>query len=146
MALLSWSDQYLIGHTTIDAEHRELFRLINDFHSRWSEGHQRQEIGQVLNRLVQYAELHFQHEEGIMAAAGYPQLATHKQAHERLYETIYTLHRDYAEQGRRLEQDTMKFVKNWLVEHILNNDYAFRDFLARRKAAGEAASGETAAE
>ena len=39
MALLSWSKQYLIGDDLIDAEHEELFRLINDFHSRWSAAH-----------------------------------------------------------------------------------------------------------
>ena len=35
MALLSWTDQYLIGNDLIDTEHKELFRLINDFHTHW---------------------------------------------------------------------------------------------------------------
>ena len=37
MALLSCSDEYLIGNLTIDTEHRELFRLINRFHDHWRE-------------------------------------------------------------------------------------------------------------
>ena len=60
MALLSWSSQYLIGNDLIDTEHQELFRLVNDFHSRWLEAHNRHDIAKVFNQLVVYAEMHFQ--------------------------------------------------------------------------------------
>ena len=48
MALLSWSSQYLIGNEVIDSEHQELFRLVNEFHSRWVENHAPQDIAKVL--------------------------------------------------------------------------------------------------
>jgi hemerythrin len=137
MALLSWSDQYLIGNATIDAEHKELFRLINDFHTGWNERRQPTEIAALLNRLVQYAQLHFQHEEAIMADAGYPRLAEHHAVHEQLFDTIFKLHQEQMEHDRHLEQDTLKFVRSWLVEHIVNRDYDFRDFLARPPAAND---------
>ena len=140
MALLSWSKQYLIGNELIDTEHEELFRLINDFHSRWSAAHNRQDIAKVFNQLVVYAELHFQHEEKIMDEAGYPKLAEHQQIHEDMIDMIFRLQKSYEEANLRLEMDTMKFVKSWLVGHILENDYLFRDFLARKKNSGEAAA------
>lgn len=133
MALLSWSNQYLIGNDLIDAEHEELFRLINDFHSRWLDAHNRQDIAKVFNQLVVYAEMHFQHEEKIMEDAGYPKLAEHQQIHETMIETIFQLQKSYEEANLHLEMNTMKFVKSWLVGHILENDYVFRDFLSRRK-------------
>lgn len=34
----------------------------------------------------------------------------------------------------------MKFVRSWLVEHIVNNDYAFRDFLLRKAKSAEPAN------
>jgi hemerythrin len=144
MALLSWSKQYLIGNDLIDTEHEELFRLINDFHSRWSAAHNRQDIAKVFNQLIAYAELHFQHEEKIMDDAGYPKLAEHQQIHESMIDTIFRLQKSYEEANLHLEMDTMKFVKSWLVGHILENDYLFRDFLARRKDPGETAAQETA--
>lgn len=137
MALLSWSKQYLIGDDLIDAEHEELFRLINDFHSRWSAAHNRQEIAKVFNQLVVYAEFHFRHEEQIMSDAGYPKLAEHQQIHEDMIDTIFRLQKSYEEASLRLEMETMKFVKSWLIEHILENDYLFRDFLARKRASAE---------
>jgi hemerythrin len=133
MALLSWSDQYLIGNELIDAEHAELFRLINDFHSQWVEARKQLAIARVLNQLITYAEMHFRHEETIMGEAGFPLLAEHAALHETMVETIFQLQKSYEEGSLRLEMDTMKFVKSWLLEHILQNDYRFRDFLVRKK-------------
>ena len=48
MALLSWSNQYLIGNGVIDAEHQELFHLVNNFHSLWAEKHAPHDIAKVL--------------------------------------------------------------------------------------------------
>ena len=144
MALLSWSKQYLIGNDLIDTEHEELFRLINDFHSRWSAAHNRQDIAKVFNQLVVYADLHFQHEEKIMDEANYPKLAEHQQIHESMIDTIFRLQKSYEEANLHLEMDTMKFVKSWMVGHILENDYLFRDFLARKKGPEETAAQEAA--
>ena len=140
MTLLSWSNQYLIGDDTIDAEHEELFRLINDFHSHWLEAHDRHTIARVFNQLIVYAETHFRHEEQIMAEHGFPKLAEHKQEHEAMVEAIFQLHRSYMEENSHLEVNTMKFVKSWLIDHIMENDYRFRDFLAKRKSIVESAA------
>ncbi|MBK7563608.1 MAG: hemerythrin family protein [Propionivibrio sp.] len=144
MALLSWSNQYLIGNDLIDTEHEELFRLINNFHSLWMEKQNRQDIARVLNQLIAYAQMHFQHEEVIMEEAGYPKLAEHQQIHEDMIEKIFELHTSYAEGNLRLEIETVKFVKSWLLEHILVNDYTFRDYLARKQNSGEEATPEAA--
>lgn len=135
MALLSWSSQYLIGNEVIDSEHEELFRLVNEFHSRWVENHSPQDIAKVLNQLIAYAEMHFRHEEKIMEAAAYPNLARHVGIHENMIETIFKLQQSLEEKNIHLEMYTMKFVKSWLVNHILNDDYVFRDFLKQMKPA-----------
>ena len=134
MALLSWSNQYLIGNDVIDTEHKELFRLINAFHDHWLEKHDQQSIARLLNHLVVYAEMHFRHEEAIMLDASFPKLAEHQLGHEAMVDTIFKLRQSLEEQNTHLELDTMKFVKSWLIEHIIKNDYVFRDFLARQKA------------
>lgn len=135
MALLSWSDQYLIGNKTIDEEHQELFRLINQFHNDWVETQDRKVISRVLNRVVDYAERHFQHEEAIMTEAGYPLLAEHQKVHEMLFDNIFKLHQEYERNDLRAEVASIKFLKSWLVDHIVENDFLFRDFLMKKKAA-----------
>ena len=134
MALLSWSNEYAIGNAQIDGEHQELFRLINAFHDHWLAQHDAQAIAALLSRLIAYTEMHFQHEEAIMGEAGYPRLTEHQGQHEAMVDTIFKLRLAFEQNNARLEMETMKFVKNWLLEHIVRNDYLFRDFLARQKA------------
>lgn len=134
----------MIGNDLIDTEHEELFRLINNFHTLWMEEQNRQDIARVLNQLIAYAQMHFQHEEVIMEDAGYPKLAEHQKIHEDMIEKIFELHTSYAEGNLRLEIETMKFVKSWLLEHILVNDYTFRDYLARKQNSSEEATPEPA--
>ena len=133
MALLSWSRQYEIGNELIDSEHQELFRRINAFHDNWLEQREVQAIAVLLNQLIAYAEMHFQHEEAIMRDAGFPRLEEHQAVHETMVETIFRLRQAFEQANGRIEIETIKFVKNWLIEHIVRNDYLFRDFLARRK-------------
>lgn len=137
MALLSWSNQYLIGADQIDAEHQELFRLINAFHDLWQERRDQQSIAVLLNQLIAYAEMHFQHEEAIMLDAAYPRLAEHQSVHEAMVETIFTLRQSFEDKNGRLEMDTLRFAKEWLIKHIVGDDYLFRDFLARQKSLAE---------
>lgn len=133
MAFLSWHDQYLIGESTIDAEHKQLFGLINDFHTQWLELRNRQQAALLMNRLMQYAESHFQHEENLMAAAGYPDLTRHAETHFGLTQTLFDLYAELVECDQRLEHDLLKFLKSWLVEHIVRCDYEFRDYLRQRQ-------------
>lgn len=133
MALLSWHDQYLIGQPLIDDEHKMLFRLINNFHTHWVEKRHRGDIARVLSQLIQYGELHFQDEERIMAREGYPELDSHRKIHEKLVEEIFRLNEELADQSHLLERDITKFLKQWLVDHIVHNDYEFRNFLQRKR-------------
>lgn len=143
MALLSWSNQYLIGNEIIDTEHQELFILINTFHSLWVEKHAHQDIAKVLNQLIVYTQLHFRHEENIMKAAGYPNLSQHQQVHEEMIDTIFALQKSYEDKNLHLEMDTIKFVKSWLIDHILQNDYLFHNFLLHKKTSENTATPQT---
>jgi hemerythrin len=135
MTILSWHDQYLIGNTVIDDEHKELFRLINDFHSKWTENRDKQAIKEVLNNLIQYCQTHFSDEEAIMAREGYVVLESHRKYHEKLVEDIFKLNQELVEKHTMLEHDLNKFLKHWLVDHIVHCDYDFRDFLVRKRRA-----------
>jgi hemerythrin-like metal-binding protein len=133
MTILSWHDQYLIGEWTIDEQHKMLFKLINDFHSHWIAAHDPKEISALLNKLISYCEHHFVTEEGIMEKEGYPKRDRHHADHEDLAKTIFDLNEEFAARRELASNDVQKFCKHWLVDHIVNADYDFRDFLAMKR-------------
>jgi hemerythrin len=132
MAFLSWRKEYRVGVEVIDDEHRYLFDLINAFHDNHVGGANHAALGKILNLLVHYAEQHFQHEEAIMADAGYPAHAAHCALHEELYLTLFRLAEQLGAGSLRVDTETMRFVHNWLAGHIVRHDLQFADFLARR--------------
>lgn len=129
MTLVSWRDEYRVGVPTVDAEHRYLFSLINAFHDGYLSGQPPRELLRVFTCLVAYAEEHFQHEEALMRRAGYPRLAEHKLQHDRLYATVYELNEQLARGEASVDRQTMRLLKHWLVDHILQQDLAVGDFL-----------------
>ncbi len=124
METFAWSDRFLTGEGTVDSEHRELVRIINWVGSLHAQDAQSADIEKVLEELVQYAVVHFSHEEELMAQAGCDQ--RHVELHQRI-------HRDFARQIANMRQvkagssDTeflLRFLTNWLAYHILGTDQA----------------------
>lgn len=129
MAFLSWSDQFLLGNSTIDSEHRELFRQISTFHELWKQRQSPEELSKCFAELVAFIELHFRHEEAIMEHASFPHLEEHRFLHRMMLETIQGLQQSYEKKTSRLEEDTMRYLKNWLIEHIVERDHQLREHL-----------------
>lgn len=133
VALLNWNDGYTLGNAQIDADHRHLFELINDFHYAFTLNHDRAEIARMLNTLIRYAEEHFQREEGMMAERNYPGLEKHKAEHVDLVETVFTLQSKFESQELKMEKETVDFLRHWLTDHIADEDTKFARFMAKSR-------------
>src|SRR5574343_598022 len=124
MDTFAWSDRFLTGEATVDSEHRELVRIINWVGGLHAQNAKPEEIEKVLEELIQYAVVHFLHEEALMAQAGCDQ--RHIELHHRIHE-------DFARQIANMRavraghSDTellLRFLTNWLAFHILGTDQA----------------------
>lgn len=133
MAFLSWREQYRVGVTRIDEEHRYLFDLINAFHDEHRGAADGSALGKILNQLVQYAEQHFRHEEAIMKKNKYPAYTEHCALHEELYFTIFRLSEQLGAGSLRVDIETVRFIRSWLVDHIIQHDLQFADYMARKQ-------------
>src|SRR5574343_338856 len=117
-------DRFLTGEPTVDSEHRELVRIINWVGGLHAQNAPPDEIEKVLEELIQYAVVHFLHEEALMAQTGCDQ--RHVDLHHRIHE-------DFARQIANMRavraghSDTellLRFLTNWLAFHILGTDQA----------------------
>ena len=142
MTLLSWIEDYSIGVPEVDVEHRYLFDLINEFHDQYFAGAEHPNILRVLNRLIAYAEKHFQHEEELMTRIGYPHLDTQHKMHEALVMDIFALNERLSSGIETVSGETLNFLKAWLVNHIVREDMGIGDFM-RRKSMRTDASAKT---
>ena len=139
MAFLSWRKDYEVGEARLDAEHRCLFQLINEYHDLHDDGMSPREHARVLNRLIAYAEEHFQHEEALMRDAGYPRLESHQTMHSALVTSVFAINERLAADVSGARAEILSFLKRWLVEHVVKSDMDIGDFM-RRKARQAAAA------
>ncbi|RAU20600.1 hypothetical protein CU669_17345 [Paramagnetospirillum kuznetsovii] len=120
---LEWSPSFAIGHKSIDDDHRRLFEFVNEFVSTQNLDSARQTV----IRLHDYAKGHFGREEAILAAAGAPDLPSHRKEHEKLASAIHSLllsHLvpDKAPSEKDVIQKVAALLENWIFHHVLVND------------------------
>jgi len=145
MTLLSWRKEYEIGVATIDAEHRHLVGLANDFSATRAEGDSPGNGGKMLTRLIKYAEEHFQHEEQLMCENGYPRLDKHLAQHVDFVSNIFAVNEMIALNPAAASGAVLRFLKQWLFGHVLREDMDFADFLQRKTDQASKPQGRAAA-
>lgn len=75
-----------------------------------------------LDYLTESAARHFGHEERLMEESGYPDLASHRNAHAVLLAELWGIKQQLLEKGSSGCTEAMQFTKNWLLAHIASMD------------------------
>jgi hemerythrin-like metal-binding protein len=117
-----WDQRYMTGESLVDSEHQELVRMINSVIDPGDGQFDKNRIPEVLNRLVEYAAVHFKHEEILMADEGVDPhfLAQHTKVHQDFAAQVTQMVAE-GEQNNDLEY-LLNFLTTWLAQHILGMD------------------------
>ncbi len=122
---LVWRPQLSVGHDELDRQHQRLFELADSLDRDLD----REAVMTLVMALFDHVRLHFCLEEQVMAAAGHPGLAEHRELHSQLRESLGALdpadfdRPDGVEAFRRL-------VTEWATDHIATRDREYARFLA----------------
>jgi len=132
MAIVKWNDSFLLGVPEIDRHHQHLVDLLNQTHDQLSSGAAAESIGVVLDKLIGYATYHFITEERLMESSSYPDLAEHREEHERFRRKVIEVQTEFYHGNKNLPLEVLLFLKNWLTNHILKRDGDFGRYLESR--------------
>ena len=131
MPFVQWSPEFSIGIEEIDAEHKKLLEILNQFHDAVEAGLGKDALSKVLDELILYVGYHFSHEEELFFGANYPGAERHRLLHRALTTTVTEIYDDFKKGGVDIMPlQVLNFLKNWLYEHILGSDRAFGLYLA----------------
>ena len=141
MAIISWSSAMSVGVAALDRDHQVLVEMIRRIAvAREEDGDARPLIAEVLAELVAYTVYHFNREEHVMAACGYPELEAHRDEHNALTREVEDMQRRFGEADPDLGRDALlTFLTGWLNHHIMLQDKAYRVY-AEDNPAGTAAA------
>lgn len=122
--LVAWSSEFELGMPEIDAQHQVLVDLINQVWAAIVLKPDREKALAILAELEKYTISHFAAEEIFLREIRYEQFPEHKSAHEGFVARI-------AEEkakllaGQAITLDLVRFLKEWLINHILVSDKAY---------------------
>ena len=119
-----WDESYVLGNEKVDAQHRQLFDLVNSLVYFCEDGTDKEKIEDSLNFLVNYTVQHFNDEEVLQVECNFPEYKLHKNMHEDFKVTVGELVQRFNECGSttKLGSDIKTIVVKWLVDHILTED------------------------
>lgn len=136
-----WSQEFATGVPIIDDQHRVLIGMLNDASAKLTDQDPVDEYARIVTGLVSYAGYHFLTEERMIAEQGYDKeraaeadrhIAQHKAFTAKVTEVQQGL-----KAGQRIAKaDLVKFLVDWLTDHILNTDKQFGAYLRDRQMRG----------
>jgi len=129
MPVIEWSDTYLLGIDQIDEHHRHLVTLLNNTYDVFVCHGQNVEIEKVIGELVNYAIYHFAAEEELMSRFSFGKAGEHLKEHDDFIQRIKAHQQDFYDGRSTLSLELIVFLKDWLLEHILESDKVLADFV-----------------
>ncbi len=144
MTRLVWTEQLSIGIDVIDQQHRRIVEYINQLDDARNGGRRRDEIGWLINDLVDYTVSHFGFEESLQEEAKYPFARSHKKVHE-LFAQRVSEYQARFERGEDVTRPLNSLLVTWLFNHIKRDDADYvesvKAYLQQRKGALEQKKG-----
>jgi hemerythrin-like metal-binding protein len=131
--IVAWSNAYDLGLPEIDSQHRTLFDLLNRAWEAIVARADAKVMLEILQDLERYTLSHFAAEETFMRVMNYPQFAEHKKSHDAFSARIEFERRAIEAGAANISLELVRFLKDWLVDHILVADKAYAESLKRRK-------------
>nr|AQV13692.1 hemerythrin [Naineris laevigata] len=110
-----WDESFKVFYDNLDEEHKSLFKAV--FDCAGDRG-----SSDKLANLVSVTVNHFTNEEAMMQKAKYSDFPAHKSAHEGFVAKIKGL-------KTPLDDATVHFAKEWLVNHIKTTDFKYKGSL-----------------
>jgi len=129
VSLLTWNHACTVGVRAMDDQHGILMDAMNELRLAVMRGGSREEVAELLDRLIEFTRMHFASEERLMAESGFAKLAEHRAQHQCiLAQTLEAAHRLQYGEGVELHS-LLCFMRDWFTEHIAEYDQQYGPWL-----------------
>jgi hemerythrin-like metal-binding protein len=125
--MFEWKDEYLVGVTAIDQQHKRLFEVAGRFHDAIVANKGKDVLEELLFTLVRDTENHYLLEERLMMDVGFPGRQQHAADHKALREELLTFQKRFGD-GETVTIQVLQFLSRWLTGHTSPRDRGFGEY------------------
>lgn len=103
----------------MDWEHAKLNEIITHLKLENSKGASKERLTEILEKLIQFTEAHFKHEETFfLGLENYQNRQEHKKVHDHILLDLDMYFEQFQKSGGKLSQRFIQFIENRLCSHI----------------------------
>jgi hemerythrin-like metal-binding protein len=132
MSFFIWKDSFNTHISVLDRQHQKLFAVLNQLFDAAHHPVDNNFVMQLLREMNEYANVHFTTEERLMTHYEYPGLEAQKIQHEYYREQLVQLTRSFDEDNEAVCKQSLQFLRNWFLGHILLEDLKFHEAFAHK--------------
>ncbi|MBX9634302.1 MAG: hemerythrin domain-containing protein [Magnetospirillum sp.] len=116
--LVCWHDDFEMGHSVSDGEHRGVIDLLNELDVSLAVSAPTEVVDRALSHLYEAVASHFRHEEADWSGA----YTAHRAEHDELLGRILQLQDDWRAGAQILDHRTLMTLARWWLSHICAHD------------------------
>lgn len=125
--LLTWRDDWLLHIDLLDADHREMLRLINGIATAEGTG-----LLEAMDELLAHIRSHYDREAWFLRSIDYPDFDEHQREHQLQYAELLELSRELeSDSTQRLDYNNLEALKGWFLSHVVAVDRKFSNYYHR---------------
>lgn len=127
-----WNDDYSVGNPVLDAQHKKILEMcarVDRLPPADDPGYQ-EKVGNIILFLNEYGRVHFETEEKVLLAIGYPEFASHEKQHQE-YSNKFQMILGSLETADIDMLELRQFLHQWWIGHILNSDMKYKPHFDR---------------
>lgn len=134
--MITWREEYSVGYEKFDAQHKKLISILNEIqpllnNESISDEELYVEISDILTKLLDYTEYHFESEEKLFKKYDFEYAEAHKELHHRFFMKITELLANLVldDDLRGVVSKTDAYLQEWLLNHIQGADQKYTNQL-----------------
>lgn len=136
---LVWKPDFSTGVAIIDDQHKVLINMLNEASSKLTDRSPLEDFATIVQGLLNYAGYHFGTEERFISERGYAkdvadEAAEHIAQHRDFAGKVMAVKAQIAAGQRIPKAELVGFLRDWLVNHILNTDKKLGAFICSKPA------------
>ena len=132
MKKINWSDEYSVGVSELDKQHKQIISAINELNENLDLSSRSERLHNILGRIIIYAQNHLNYEENLLRENGYPDLESHSKKHKDYTKTVSDFAVEILEYREELPIKLLEFLNQWWVNHILKEDMKYKSFFEEK--------------
>ena len=130
MAFINWTDELSVGVVALDDDHKKMIAMINELYEGILEGRDKGSQIALLDRLLESILGHFAAEEALLVETEYLDAEIHaREHHESAVWAKNAIGQFKNANLPDLTLDGMTYIKDWLLDHIVDSDKFYGPFL-----------------